>query len=116
MRLTETQFEILKLCYENKDNDILFSNKDFKTRFPKAEYRDTAFLRDKDCLEEFGHPNYPQYIISKGGEEVYLDNLDRILNHRMQKKNHNIAVWALISAIISAFASGVAAFFTYYFR
>lgn len=116
MRLTETQFEILKLCYENKDNDILFSNKDFKTRFPKAEYRDTAFLRDQDCLEEFGHSNDPQYIISKGGEEVYLDNLDRMLNHRMQKKNYKIAVLTLIFGIASAIASIVAAFFAFFFR
>ena len=116
MRLTETQFEILKLCYENKDQDILFSNNDFKTRFPKAEYRDSAFLRDENCLEEFGHINSPKYIISKRGEEVYLDNLDRKATQKMQRTNFILTVLTLIAGTISAIAAVIAAIFAFCFR
>ena len=116
MRLTETQFEILKLCYENKDQDVLFSNKELKAYFPEAEYRDTAFLHNENCLEKFGHENDPQYIISKRGEEVYLDNIDRRENDKMQKRSYKVAMLSLIFGMISTVASVAAAFFAYYFR
>ncbi len=116
MRLTETQFEILKLCYENKDEDVVFSNKDFAQSIPSSNYRDSAFLKKEGCLVEFGSQCQPVYIIDKRGEEVYLENLDRKNAQQMQKKNHKIAVWTLICGIASTIASIVAAFFAFYFR
>ena len=116
MRLSDTQFEILKLCYKNKDIDILFSNNDFKKHIPKFDYRDTVFLHEKDCLEKLGDMYHPQYIISNSGMEVYLDNKDRRSNEKTQKRSYIIAIVSLIAGILSTVASIVAAFFAYYFR
>lgn len=116
MRLTDTQFAILKLCYENKDQDVVFSNKDLKAYFPEAEYRDTAFLHDENCLEKLGQINDPKYIISKHGEEVYLDNMDRKAAQKMQRTNFILTVLTLIAGTISAIAAVIGAIFAFCFR